>query len=287
MILVLLFIFSWAVPIALFGWLYTLIGHVASVAFLRVAFPRGSSQLRGSAFACWLGYVLAPVYFTPRSKLRLEQLPPDRKVVWLVEPHGPLVLALSLLFAAYGDRLPERWRASTVVMAHRVVLLFPICAQIFQLFGVVLSREPHVESMLASGASIALCPSGWTGKELALRWDCARDGIVEKRRKLGIIRLAMKHDALIVPLWSPLEQRAYTVHTRRPVPWWMAVPWGDWMLLARERDIPVIVGEPIDPRSNEHCEVLTERFYEQVQEMAREAGSECVFQFQTSSGRSA
>lgn len=211
-----------------------------------------STWLRRSALPRWVKH-WANTYFTDEARERLRALPSEKQVVIACEPHNLQCLHLSLCFAAFGDDLPEALGSKIRVVADVSAMMLPFIGELFSAFGVINSSRATFSDYIATGHSIALCPSGITGKEHALLDTQVADAesgmrkvfIYTSRTRLGFLSMACRHKLPIVPVLSPDEVDAYQLFGQRWRAWPFVVPIGR-ALIFPSKPIRVLVGEPIE-----------------------------------------
>lgn len=136
---------------------------------------------------------------------RLARRAGRRQYVFAFAPHGPAADGLVSAMACHGARRAgrlQRMLDNTCVVAHSVYLALPLVRDIYTAFGVVPHRRSDVESALARGAHIALCPGGVAAMMRCIATPCADVDtvVVYRRRRAGFCALAARRGAHVVPV---------------------------------------------------------------------------------------
>jgi hypothetical protein len=259
MLLIFMCILAWLVLSLLCGsfWIALLV-HLSSAAALALFLNFGYHPFRASRFACWVGSVVMRVHLNDDSLRNLASLDPKKQHFFACEPHGQAPLHLTYLFAAHGGAwLPDWLQKKTVVMGHTLIIMVPFLCQLFQVFGVTFSAPLTVTRALDLGANLALCPSGLIGKLESVTRDnrahhaAPRDSVfIVKRRRPGFLKLAAQRKALVVPVLSPNEDRAFWNYNLFDIPWLTSAfaLGGEW-LIRPFYPVELRIGEPIDTTS--------------------------------------
>ena len=259
MILVVLFFIVWPLLYLLCGGFWLAIGvHFGSAALIALLSHFGLHSLRASRFADWfLGHWMR-THFDDEARAQLAALDPSKQYIFICEPHGQVPLHLCR-FAGYGSAMPRALAQRTVVMASSLMLLLPFACQFFQLCGMVFAARPVVELALERSLNVAACLSGLTGKSASMlrtAHECRRkheDGrsivdVVQPDR-CGLLVLAVRRGLPIVPVLSPMEERAFwnvPLFGESTPGWHCVLTMGNEWCMRPFCDVRVRVGAPID-----------------------------------------
>lgn len=209
-----------------------------------------SDACRNGALARWV-HKVADVAFTEEARARLYTLDPDKVYIFACEPHAPQCLHMALGFAAHACKLPDQLAHKTYVAAEASAFYIPVVREVLAIYGVVDAARDSLESLLKKGHSFAIVPSGIPGKSHALL-DKQRDdksiNIYRRREKFGFLSLAARYGAQIVPVLSPDEPHAYSMHFRHWRAWPFVLFIGRYFIFPN-RPIRFHVGEPIDTKA--------------------------------------
>lgn len=284
----------WLIALCLVSWylltllcggpLVAFVLHISTATFIAVFLPFGLHSWRASRFAHFVGRTLMRVSIDAKSVHRLQQLD-ERKTYWFpCDPHGQAPLHMTYVFAAHGNvGMPEGVARKTVVMGHWLILLLPFACQLCQLFGVTFSAPFTVQRSRAFNANIALCPGGLPAKNTCMLrrhdsnhvYSTKPPVYVVARRRPGYLRLAAKEKALIVPILSPDEERAFV--NFNPLSWtgipYVVLMFGKEWLFRPFCNVTVRVGEPIDaarfdPTKESDMLALNNLYYERIKQLA-------------------
>lgn len=190
------------------------------------------------------------VEFSPLSVQRLQALDANKKYVFALEPHAQWCLHM-VFMAACGSVLPDALAPKIRVVAHWMSRTLPLIRDVLSLYGVIDNRATSINTALAANNSIAIVPSGLTGKEHAMLDppphpnDRPLRVPVYRRKQIGFLYLAVKHKAAIVPVLSPDELSAFDLYWRHWRIWLFTLARGKYFI-APLRPVRIHVGEPID-----------------------------------------
>jgi hypothetical protein len=283
MILIIACIVAWLVLANLCGsfWLAVVV-HLSTAAALAVFVNFGFHPFRASRVSLWVGRLLMRVSLDKASRDILASLDPKRQYIFACEPHGQAPLHLSFIFAAHGGAtMQPALHEKTVVMGHTLIAMFPFMCQLFQLYGVTFSAEQTVQRALQLGAHMALCPSGLAGKLESINRDNYNNHgekhqvFVVRRSLPRIMKLAAERKALIVPVLSPNEDRAFwNLNPFETTSLFSSFALGNEWFVRPFCAINVRIGAPIDsgnfsPRSASDLQSLTNLYYEKLSELAK------------------
>jgi hypothetical protein len=259
MILVVFFLLVWPLLFFICGGFWLAIAlHLGSAALLATLSHMGIEPLRASRFADWfLGHWMR-THFDDESRAQLAALDATKQYIFVCEPHGQVPLHLCR-FAGYGSAVPRALAQRTVVMASSLMLLLPFACQFFQMCGMVFAARPAVELALDRSLNVAACLSGLTGKSASMlrtAEQCRRtrdDGrhvvdVVQPER-CGLLVLAVRRGLPIVPVLSPMEERAFwnvPLLGEHTPDWHLVLTLGNEWCMRPFCDVRVRVGAPID-----------------------------------------
>jgi hypothetical protein len=215
-----------------------------------------------------------------------EQLVGDRPAIFAVEPHGYQCTAISMLFCGYGTRdnlflstFGREFLDNTRIVVHWVHNFFPFIGILFRLFGTISNHRLDVELALSKNQNIVLIPSGLAGKLDAVSRPAESNSVYVARRsdaRYGFLALAVRHDAVVVPILVPDEPHVYTpIAGMAWLPEWLQPMRETWVLRGVTAPMRVLIGAPIDSRnySKRTIENFASDYYAALGALARANGS--------------
>lgn len=256
--------------LVLFGLLYLLTTQYYSISLIYAiwwAYDRDSHQ-RGGWRRKWQWARGGPLWtlirdYFPISLVKTDELNPEKNYILGVHPHGILTLSTAVTFSSDANHVEQlfpgmRFHTMTLVdmfqlpVAREVCLAGGACSVTKESFEVLLTKS-------GKGNVLAMVPGGVAEALVANAGSC--DLILAKRK--GFIRMALKHGADLVPVFSFGETEVYHQCTG-PVARWIQnqikrftrfVPpifFGrgvfqyNYGLLPHRRPITLVVGSPIE-----------------------------------------
>lgn len=228
------------------------------------------NEFRRGALARWLKRCCFPVRFDTNSRRLLAQMAKraqrnGAQYIFACEPHGPECMQMAFGFAGHGGELPAEIADNLSLVSHWLGRFLPLVRDLYSAVGVVSCTREIVESELCAGSHLAIIPSGIKGKSQTMLEGGAhndpksitKEGKLRVRvhtrgDRLGIFALAAAHDAYLVPVFSPDEQRAFALHGRWLRCWPLVLIRGWFGLLPFVDEIRVRVGEPINCKPYNH-----------------------------------
>ena len=283
------FVLLWLLLYTLCGGIWLAIGvHLVSAALLAVFAGFGLHPLRASRFADWFMGHWMRTNFDDASRAVLAALDPSKQHIVLCEPHGQVPLAMCR-FAGYGTEVPRAFARRTVVMGSSFMLLLPFFCQFFQLCGMVFAARVAVDATLDRSLNVVACLSGLKGKSASIvrdarecrRVDAQGRHIIDVVRpeRCGLLVLAARRGLTIVPVFSPMEERAFwnvpVLFGERGCNTHVVLTMGNEWFMRPFCDVRVRVGAPIDtkalrldPNSPRDMHELTELVYASMKQLA-------------------
>lgn len=131
--------------------------------------------------------------------------PPDNQpVLYCVHPHGLMALTTIFAFGVHGSNRDGK----TAIAGTRILLWMPIIRDLFLWLGGIDCSREHIEhALLDQKRSVVLLPGG-------VREMVGTDAVYDKHE--GFLRLAIKHDIPLIPIYARGEAAA--VKTWCPLP---------------------------------------------------------------------
>jgi len=208
----------------------------------------------------------AGVKLTTDKAHREKQREEGKRYIWAVYPHGHYSLTALFYWALNPD---FTWTRGAV---HSALFYVPVLGSIMGWIGAIGVTRGEMETALASGHSLVMCPGGVA--------DIANTGNDVKQRR-GFITLAHKTGATVVPVWCPDERGYYRQWlplgrlTERlfgfPVPLFIYGRWWCPFLPLAAKQSRIYVGTPIDCSQGTFEENLAD-FWTQFAALQRQAG---------------
>lgn len=200
------------------------LGYVAVVALLDLIplkpIPRWVHAVNARyflAFKRWLN--LEIVYEAP------EAFQPGRAYLLAYEPHSVMPLAMGL-FTRDGGMLPAGI-TSTRVMGSTAMLWAAISRNFMYALGLRSVSRSTIEKLLVRGISPILNPGGV--QEVMLQQRGSADDHVYLSKRTGFVRLALKHNAPIVPIFGLGESKTMSLLRLTDPPFMLPKKWGSRM----------------------------------------------------------
>lgn len=239
--------------------LYVWIAYYAASEFVERRRWSHSPRLRACAAVAYVGRVLIGASFSRDSVERLRALDPRRQRLFVNEPHGVAVTHLAFGFAAHGGALPDALAERTLVVAHVVFKYIPIVRNLYAAFGVIDNSSATINRALNDGYSLALVPSGLSGKWTSLMAPSPVDEsdehcvtvLVRRRDSIGCFVYAARRALSIVPVLSPEEDHVYRRFLREFRHPYTVLALGRWFILPYA-PIEWRVGAEIAPSDRAH-----------------------------------
>ena len=219
-------------------------------------------------------------YFSIHVLIEDEKAFSDSSQQYVVgyEPHSALPTGIPAVFSTQSPHLPAFLRGIRFhSLASSICFKIPFVRQLWYGLGLRPADKREIERIMNVGGSILLCPGG---VQECIMMQHGKERVYLKRR-LGFIRMAIKHGASLVPVFA-VGQRDHYSWYRLPLPAFIsrklgAAPIYMWGVIGspipHQAPMKIIVGCPIvtkidgvilkDP-SDEQVQDLLEKFIEAI-----------------------
>ncbi|TYZ66573.1 hypothetical protein PybrP1_010055, partial [[Pythium] brassicae (nom. inval.)] len=251
----------WALPAL--GFFYALYqsGHgLIALALVAIYIPRlldGSERTANGRPWPWLW--LSPVWrfcseFLGVTVTREQELDPAKRYIFGFHPHGILILSR---IATYGGT----WEAvfpgiSVRLLGASAVFHVPLAREICLWLNAVDASRSTAEKVLKSGRSVMVYPGGIP--EIFLTEPESKENKVLLKNRLGFVKLAIRHGAELVPVFTFGEKWLFNVWTppKRAISFFrkvLKIPiivfWGRFLWMPRRlpagKRFGIVYGKPI------------------------------------------
>lgn len=240
-------------------WLGGLFVYYSATAFGQ---PEHTGRREWPAFQAWMGAQLER--FLPSwlgscevvldgGKAAAEAFDPKQRFIFAFHHHGlyPLGAGYLPLLASFKRLLPVR----PVTLTASVCVTVPLLRDIVLWLGIRIVSRRTFEHTLQERNAVLICPGGQAEMCLTNRLHRHKEFSVYSRHK-GFVRMALKHDAALVPVLAlgeadslrnliewPSMQRWCTKKLGFPIPFIIA---GRWCLpLPAPTGLRFVIGQPI------------------------------------------
>lgn len=240
----------WSLVVLAAYWVY-----VSTVRTERTATPRDDLRA-GVDLATLIDHLKLELVIPEDVNLDPEPRAPPPAYVFGVFPHGIHAFGCSAMnFAgnALARRFPRIWKRLSGHVAS-VIFRIPFLREVMMSHGYRDCSRDVCDSTLAEGRSVMLVVGG---EQESIRTRAGTD-IVWLHRREGFIRLAMRHGAPLVPVYTfGLTDIFHTATPLQAFREWLVsaaqicipVFWGEWGLpIPLQRRVTTVVGRPIPVR---------------------------------------
>lgn len=149
---------------------------------------------------CFLRYSICSALRYSRVKFMVddpEGTSVKRSYIVAFEPHSALPLAMAGVFTKYSGLLPPSL-VDIKVLASSALFLVPGLRHMWHWLGMRPVSRGVISSILDAGGSVALCPGG---VQECLHMRHGEEALYLSRRT-GFIKMAMQHNAAVVPAFA-------------------------------------------------------------------------------------
>lgn len=181
-----------------------------------------------------------------------DPLPKDRSAVYAVIPHGTFPFGLGVVSLGPLNKIFNKVRP----VVASAVLRFPGFGQLIGFAGGVDAGPNEVSKAIKEGCSVSICPGGIA----EMFWGYPKEGCLPREEyaflqsRKGFIRMAMKHNVPVIPVYC--FGNTHAMHKAK-TPWVLEalsrllktsliLTWGRWGLPIPYR-VPLLyaVGKPL------------------------------------------
>ncbi|KAJ0401531.1 hypothetical protein ATCC90586_003550 [Pythium insidiosum] len=193
--------------------------------------------------------------------IREQALDSNKKYIFGYHPHGIIVLSRIATYAG-------NWEALFPNVPYRIlgassVFKVPLGRELCLWLGGVDASRSTAEKVLRSGKSITVYPGGVP--EIFLVEPKSKENVIILKKRLGFVKLAMRHGADLVPtfvfgekwlyhLWTPSKNVVDFVRKTLQIP--LILFWGRFMWMPfrppQGKTFGVVYGKPISVELNEN-----------------------------------
>jgi 1-acyl-sn-glycerol-3-phosphate acyltransferase len=251
----------WALPVlAFFVYLYQSGHGVIAMALVAIYIPRfldGSERTANGRPWKWLWD--SPIWRLCSESmgltiLREQKLDPAKQYIFGFHPHGILILSR---IATYGGNWEKMFPDNAVrLLGATAVFYVPLAREICLWLNAVDASRSTAEKVLRSGKSVMVYPGGIP--EIFLTEPDSKDNKVMLNKRLGFVKLAIRHGAELVPVftfgekwlynvWKPSENAVSLARKVLKIP--IILFWGRFLWLPKslpkEKAFGVVYGKPI------------------------------------------